>query len=166
MPSRAKLESHFGPNGADLMEAVPGTGIATNGNVPIHVHFRRNKGVTDETLRIVGRLDQLEEVVANETSVTDAGMVHLGHLSKLRLLHLSGTCISDAGLAHLQALPLELLDLCRTSVSDDGLERVAAMKHLKELWIIGCNCSKEAIARFLTNVLGCKVIADDNRTGD
>lgn len=148
------------------MEAVPGTGIAASGNVPVHVHFRGNKAVTDETLRIVGRLDQLEEVVANETSVTDAGMVHLGRLPKLRLLHLGWTCVSDTGLAHLQTLPLELVDLCGTSLSDDGLERLAAMKHLKELWIIGCHCTKEGIAQFRANVPGCKVIADENSTAN
>jgi len=165
LANRARLETLYGPDGADLMEAVPGTGIAM-GDAPVHVHFRGNKTVTDETLRIVGRLHQLEEVVANETSVTDAGMVHLSHLSKLRLLHLGGTCVSDAGLTHLQTLPLELVDLCRTSLSDDGLERLAAMKHLKELWIIGCHCTKEGIARFRANLPGCKVVADKNSAGN
>jgi hypothetical protein len=97
------------------------------------VHFRGNRGASDEPLRIVGRLTQLEELVANDTAVSDAGLGHLSSLSKLRSFHLNSTSVADAELAHLEALPLEVLDLCYTRVTDFGLERIRAIKSLREL---------------------------------
>jgi hypothetical protein len=165
MPNRARLEYLYGPDGADLVESAPGTGIATEGGVPVHVHFRGSRAVTDETLRIVGRLAQLQEVAANETSISDAGLAHLGLLPDLRLLHLNQTQVRDAGLVHLEALPLEVLDLCYTRVTDAGLERLYAIKSLKEVWVIGCGCSDEALTRLRSALPGCKVIAEDNSVG-
>ena len=66
-------------------------------------------------------MTELEELIASETSITDVGLENLKPLSKLRLLHLDGTEVGDEGLVHLSALPLQVLDLCGTRVSDAGM---------------------------------------------
>jgi hypothetical protein len=161
LKSREKLEFLYGVYGADLMEAAPETKIAGVEH-PVHVHFRGNKNVHDEHFQIAARLDQLEELVANETSVTDVGMLHLSNLPRLRVLHLGGTIITDSGLIHLQSLPLELLDISRTSVTDRGLSHLARMKHLKELWIIGCCCTEEGVAAFRAAAPSCRLIENEH----
>ncbi len=158
MPSRAKLEALYGLEGADLKEAVPESSIATNGNVPFHVHFRSNRVVTDAIVRLASRLTKLEELVANDTAITDMGLAHLSGLSNLHLLHLSGTAVTDAGLVQLGALPLEVLDLCRTRVTDVGLERLRAIKTLREVWIIGCGCSEGGVEGLQSALPICRIV--------
>lgn len=155
---RKRLERLYGPDGADLIEAAPETRIATNAAVPFHVHFQRDPAVGDETLRIVARLDQLQELIADETAITDAGLVHLAGLSQLRLLHLGQTNVTDDGLVHLLALPLVLLDLSGTRVTDAGLVHLHDMISLKEVWIVGCACSREGVERLRSALPGCKVV--------
>lgn len=105
----------------------------------------------------MGTLTDLEELVANETSISDAGLAHVRVLPKLRSLHLSGTAVSDAGTQHLLELPLVLLDLSGTHVSDAGLECLSGIRSLQELWIIGCLASEGGIERFQKQLLTCKV---------
>ena len=158
MRGRKALESLYGSAGADVAQAAPGVGIATDdGNRVFHVHFRGNRDVTDDVLRLVGNLTDLEELVANETSISDAGLAYIQVLPKLRLLHLSGTAISDTGIRHLLELPLVLLDLSVTHVSDAGLECISGIRSLQELSVKGCSVSEGGIQRFQKQVSKCKV---------
>lgn len=99
----------------------------------------------------MGTLTDLEELVANETSISDAGLAHVRVLPKLRSLRLSGTAVSDAGTQHPLELPLVLLDLSGTHVSDAGLECLSGIRSLQELWIIGCLASEGGLSVFRSN---------------
>ena len=108
----------------------------------------------------MGTLTDLEELVANETSISDAGLAHVRVLPKLRSLRLSGTAVSDAGTQHLLELPLVLLDLSGTHVSDAGLECLSGIRSLQELWIIGCLASEGGLSVFRSNYRRARFIAD------
>ncbi|MHC1743232.1 MAG: hypothetical protein AB9873_09410 [Syntrophobacteraceae bacterium] len=157
MKSRKALELLYGPAGADVAQAVPEAAIAADCGRVVHVHLRSSRNATDEVLRRVGSLPDLEELVASDTPISDAGLAHLAALPKLRSLHLSGTRSSDAGIAHLLGLPLVTLDLSRTSISDLSLERVARINSLRELWINGCSLTEEAIRLFRERRPDCSV---------
>lgn len=157
MRSRKALERLYGSAGADVAEAVPGVMIATDGNRVIHVHLRESQDITDNVFRLVAKLTDLEELVANKTSISNASLAYIRALPKLRLIHLSGTAISNAGIGFLLQFPLVLLDLSDTHISDMSLQCLSGIKSLQELWIIGCPVSERGIRHFQEQVPMCKV---------
>jgi hypothetical protein len=71
------------------------------------------------------------------TQVTDAGLAHFKDCKNLTDLHLGATPVSDAGLIHFKdCKALTQLYLDRTNVSDAGLAHFKGMP-LKVLWIYG-----------------------------
>src|SRR5262249_9719222 len=67
----------------------------------------------------IGRLNELEVLYLNCTSVTDGGLAHLEGLKSLEFLSLGGTKITDAALVHLKGLTnLRRLNLINTKVTD------------------------------------------------
>ena len=113
---------------------------------------------TDDALREVGRLTQLErldihglspvsdslahleglshltELCLSTMPVTDEGMVHLKGLTNLTVLRLEDTKITDAGLTHLNSLKnLQILDVSVTRVSDSGLAQLKGLSSLYSL---------------------------------
>jgi hypothetical protein len=117
-----------------------------------------NPQVTDEGLKIVQGLTQLEVLGLCNTKITDAGMerieklVHLKslglqnvgitdiglknvkNLSQLQTLRLANTKISDAGLENLKELTnLQFLDLESTRITDAGLEQLHGLHALQEI---------------------------------
>jgi WD40 repeat protein/serine/threonine protein kinase/Leucine-rich repeat (LRR) protein len=112
---------------------------------------------TDNGLKHLGELHDLESLDLVTTQVTGSGFVHLHGLAKLEDLNLNGSPISDeglrqlrgipnlkelilespqvteAGLAHLKDLPLTKLIVARMQVTDAGVEHVASLKQLQSL---------------------------------
>lgn len=77
--------------------------------------------VTDESLKLIGRMPELERLHLEKTAVTDAGLAHLAGLTNLEYLNLYETKITDAGLAPLHGLPkLRKLYLWQTAVTIQG----------------------------------------------
>lgn len=155
MRSRKILEDRYGVLGADLIEACPGTRIAMEGNDPFHVHFGGNKLVTDRTLSIVAQMTRLVELVANGTSITDRGLVEIRILRNLSALHLNETAITDRGLNHIGDLPLCLLDLGRTGISDAGLEILAKMTTIRELYLVNSGCTATGVRKLRAQLPDC-----------
>lgn len=83
-----------------------------------------NADVSDETLNLLARMDQLRELDLNDSSITDTGLAKLAELPALRTLRLRATKITDAGFRqHLMNLPaLKQLDLRETSVTAETVE--------------------------------------------
>ena len=52
------------------------------------------------------------------TKVSDAGLAHFKDCKNLTHLHLDGTQVSDAGLAHFKGMPLRLLWIDDTGITD------------------------------------------------
>ncbi|WP_442481720.1 redoxin domain-containing protein [Aeoliella sp. SH292] len=94
--------------------------------------------VTDAGLELLARSTSLQAVYAGRTQISDSGLAAITQLPQLRALdfyayapELRGDdpnpSITDRGLAHLQRCPhLEHLNVSGSSITDDGLGRVAA----------------------------------------
>lgn len=71
------------------------------------------------------RLDQIQDLVLDETQVTDAGLGALRGMSQLRIITLNKTKITDAGLVHLYGLRnLIFVRFEDTSVTKAGAEEL------------------------------------------
>ena len=104
--------------------------------------------VTDEDLRVLCDLPEIEGVCLNDTDVTDAGLCHLTRLPHLAHLSLRDCNITDAGLAQLGQLPmLENLDLSGTRVTDAGLQDLRRLKKLRGLHLANCRITDAGLDR-------------------
>lgn len=91
-------------------------------------------GVRDADLERISGLSRIAELELHRTRVTDEGLKVIATLPDLQLLKLSGLPISDDGLRHLLPLrKLRSLQLSQTRVSDAGLKTVAGFSDLEEL---------------------------------
>ena len=105
-------------------------------------------GVTvgDEHLEAIGKLESLKVLDLRETGITDDGLKSLNNLTNLERLNLVGTPVSDEGLAALVPLSgLKTLLLSSTSVTDEGLEHVAKLTNLERLNLIGTTITDEGL---------------------
>lgn len=95
--------------------------------------------LTDESLRHLGRLHELESINSLAGSgITDEGLSHLSSLQKLNSLDLRGTNITGEGLAYVRNLEeLDSLWLPK-SLTQKGVLAIASMKHVRVLSIY-CN---------------------------
>ena len=90
--------------------------------------------VTDGTLRLVARFDQLEVLSLDGADVTDVGLARLTRLKELRRLTLSRTRVTDRGLACLKELPaLEFIDLRDTQVTPAGIRALEQALPMAEI---------------------------------
>jgi len=81
--------------------------------------------------------------------VSDEGLKHLRHLTQLQLLHLDHTLVRGDGLKHLTELPrLYYLRLRGTPLTDVGLKHIASFPQLKMLDITHTQISDEALRDF------------------
>ena len=90
------------------------------------VEFESSK-LTDESLRILGTMPQLECLYLQANRFTDDGLVHLRNLKRLRQLWIdySSTPYTDAGLKHLESLTqLQGLGLNNTLITPEGISRL------------------------------------------
>jgi hypothetical protein len=124
-----------------------------------------SSGITDDELAICNRFPELSVLKLRGTSIADAGVKHLSTLSSLRYLDLSETLITDraaevlADMAGLVALHMadtkitdktanvfasksriQYLDVSNTTLSLEGLERLAEMPSLKRILVHGIPC--------------------------
>jgi HEAT repeat protein len=92
--------------------------------------------ITDEHLRLIGRLSRLESLELCDSLATDAGLAQLASLRRLRQLRLTQNArISQGGLRHLAALPgLKSLTLSLSGpLTAEGLQTIAALGSLRSL---------------------------------
>ncbi|HLQ43716.1 MAG TPA: hypothetical protein VK137_03225, partial [Planctomycetaceae bacterium] len=94
--------------------------------------------LTNDDLREIGRLSNLEALMLVETLATDAGLEHLSGLAQLKFLRLEGSLsgqeFSDQGLKSLTSLSsLAELILYGTGFTDDGASVLASLRSLKTL---------------------------------
>ena len=89
--------------------------------------------ITDEGLVHLRPLKNLAILWLDQTGVTDEGLKHLGGSTSLRRLHLNSTRVGDAGMVHLEKLPLESLDLSGSLVTDAGMPAVGWINSLRNL---------------------------------
>ena len=93
----------------------------------------------DASLRHLARLKKLERLYMWDVNeVSDAGVAHLSNLRNLNYIHLSTSRITDESLQVFGNLPkLRGLSLQFNHFSDDGLEHLAKLTELENLWVCG-----------------------------
>ena len=92
--------------------------------------------ITDESLKDVAKLQNLEELNLRSTDITDAGLKGVAKLQKLTKLNLEYTQITDEGLKDVAKLQkLGYLNLKFTRITDEGLQDVAKLKNLATLFL-------------------------------
>ena len=94
----------------------------------------RDALVTDDGLKSIAGLSDLEELDLSGVRITDKGIEYLRNLKAMRRLNLLGVQATDAsmdvvaGMAH-----LEVLNLYRTKVTNTGLAKLQNLKGLVDL---------------------------------
>jgi hypothetical protein len=101
-------------------------------------------GATDESLRAIGQLPNLEKLyIGRGPTVTDAGVLHLRKLHKLKSVELYSVNITDESLRVFgtmrQLEGLYLSGVEETHITDTGLEHLHGMKKLRTLSLGGGN---------------------------
>jgi len=90
--------------------------------------------VTDEALRFIGQINQIDSLYLTGPVVTDDDLVHLSGLTRLVDLGLEETSVTGDGLKYLVKLPnLEHLDLSNSLADDSGMKSVGKLRHLEKL---------------------------------
>jgi serine/threonine protein kinase len=74
--------------------------------------------VTDRDLVHFKDCKDLKYLGLSQTKVSDVGLAHFKDCKNLSKLHLSSTQVSDAGLAHFKGMPLRLLWIHETGITD------------------------------------------------
>jgi len=86
-------------------------------------------GITDETVRRIAQMPNLERLHLENTAVTDIGVADLATLQNLRYLNLHTTRITDAAVASIAAMPaLERVYLWDTAVTAEAVDRLRAAR--------------------------------------
>src|SRR5436305_4184705 len=91
--------------------------------------------ITDEGLMRLKPAPKIRELNLYYAEwITDQGMTAIAGWKHLKRLNVRGTRISDGTLAILSKITgLEALDIAHTQVTDNGLDHLITMIHLKEL---------------------------------
>ena len=114
--------------------------------------------VTDAGLKELALLPALQVLELQGTRVTDAGLKHLAPLNGLRELYLIETKVADAGLKDLSPLQsLTILDLTATRVTDAGLKNLKDLKGLKELLLEETRVTAVGAAELRKSLPNCRI---------
>jgi internalin A len=98
------------------------------------IYYGTVNEISDDGLKILSKMQLLEEVCLGGGSITDAGLEHLKGLKKLNFLLLWGDRFNGGGLNHLRRSPaLRVCNLSTANITDDSLEHLAAMPSLENL---------------------------------
>lgn len=102
---------------------------------------------SDEGMQYLEGLTKLEQLFMWDVGqVTDAGAAHLERLKNLRYIHLTTSQITDKSLAIFAQLPkIQGLSLQFNNFSDKGMESVAPLEQLTDLWVCGRHDRKNEI---------------------
>jgi hypothetical protein len=81
----------------------------------------------------------------SDIRLTNKGYIHLATLTNLEDLSISEQNINNQTLVYLKDLPLKSLSIYDSSISDDGLNNIAAIHSLKKLRIVKCNIGDKGV---------------------
>ena len=113
------------------------------------------KPITDNDLKLLKGLTNLEGLALMDTRVTDAGLEHIRHLTNLQWLNIGGTRVTDAGLVHLKGLAkLHNIQAKGTSVTGVGFAHLAGLPSLTVLNLSNSPITDAGLAQLkaLTNL--------------
>jgi len=113
-----------------------------------------NDELTDESLKHLAGLTNLENLDLDATKISDDGLPHLAGLTNLVELHLNQTKTTDAGLEFIGKLKkLEALYIGDTAITGKGLKYLAGCKELSSLVL---NRLKDFSGEGFQHLAGCE----------
>lgn len=114
--------------------------------------LRRRSYPSDQDIKQLAALSELEELYLDDSPLTDAIVPTLLKFTKLRVLHVQKSQLTDAGMAQLSKLSkLEELNLNGTAITDRAMDTIAGFSALKTLYIDKTQVTDEGLAK-LTNL--------------
>jgi hypothetical protein len=128
----------------------------------VYVSFRDAPRVDDKLVSELGKLSELRYLDLIECrNVTDAGILKWPTSLPLRMLDLQETAVSDKGVAHLSRFgTLESLVLERTVVSEAGIDHLSQLEHLWQLHIRHTKVTKSSLPT-LRNMEKLRILSID-----
>ncbi|HSF45587.1 MAG TPA: c-type cytochrome domain-containing protein [Chitinophagaceae bacterium] len=84
--------------------------------------------ITDQVLRNISALPNLEKIQLEKTHISDAGVAELNKFPNLETVNLYGTNITDSGLKNLANANLKKINLWNTKVTQQGIRSLQS-KH-------------------------------------
>lgn len=95
--------------------------------------------LTNDDLKYVATLPQLETLKLIRVPITDDALVHLSEIASLRQLQLAHTKVKGAGIEHLKDLQLEHLEIHGAATVGQELSGLGDLQTLKQLVVNGPN---------------------------
>jgi Leucine-rich repeat (LRR) protein len=102
--------------------------------------------LTDSDLETLGLITELRSLFIGDAGITDEGLRQILHLGSLRHLSLSNCGgITDECLEHLVKLPLSILEIENTRITDQGLEHLGRLTSLNILNLKNVNITDQGL---------------------
>jgi hypothetical protein len=143
--------------------------------------------VTDEFLRSLRGLTELDSLLLTNTSVTDNGLRELQRMPKLTELTVDVAAINGSGLKDFRRLQrlslyrtnvtdsqlrdiaknesLQYLNLDETSITDAGLKHLSNLKKLEKLILVHTKVTAAGVSELQKALPKCKIVWDDGSVG-
>jgi len=113
---------------------------------------------TDETLKHLSGLSNLQDLWLDNQGITDNGLKHLSGLSNLQELSLNNTAITDNGLKHLSGLSnLQFLSMFNTKITDEGLKHLSGLKNLQFLRLDDTEVTEDGVKMLQKSLPNCVI---------
>jgi hypothetical protein len=151
---QARLETHPEPLEPHWLQQLIGEDFFHN---VTYVHLGGEK-VSDQNLEHLKVLDQVEDLILDDSHITDAGLDDIKGLKQLIRLSLVNTQVTDAGLLSLEGLEkLRFLSLSRTAITDAGLEHLKGLRRLKRLDVTNTKVTDARASTLASALPNCKI---------
>lgn len=132
--------------------------LAQNSDEKVVSFHLSDKPIDDAALALVRKLRNVVEINARGTNITDEGVKQLVGLPNLQKLNLAQTGVTDAALIYLVPhTKLSYLNLYGTKVTDKGIDVLANLTNLKSLYLWQTGASKEAAEELESQLTGLEV---------
>lgn len=102
--------------------------------------------INDEVFLLVGRLPELQKLLAKGPDVKDSSLGALKGLKNLRTIDFDQADVGDEGLAMLVDLPLVDINLKLTNVRDEGVKHLASIKTIRNMRLIKTKVTDAGVA--------------------
>ena len=122
------------------------------------VHFDELEGAAG-ILKCLAEDSELKHLAYVNSGLTDESLRQIGKMEDLRSLYIGDNSFSKNGLSHIALGKLTTLSIRGTLVGDKAIPILSGMKHLKGLDVSDTGISAEGFSK-LGKALGTKILAD------
>jgi hypothetical protein len=134
-------------------------------HLPLTELWLQNTKITDDSAATLSKLNRLEFLALNATSLSDRFLEDLKTLPSLRILGLRGSHIEGRGLQYLSRHPkLEQLDVYSTEVDDDAVASLLTSTSIEQLGLSMTKVSSRIFEQLANFPNLSKVDLSGNRT--